>query len=250
MELPVFGKNATQSYVDFETATTKIRFGFEGTRLFLEVNETKRYLTGTSGELMTDKIDESTSDAGVTIDGVKLHDGEVTAVTPQVTTPVGTVTVKEYGDGRNMVTELTLTNFIIGHIPADAAALGVGNIVGVFPAGCHIEDSFYQRLVLTLPGTAVNSDTGLGSVIASGAVNVLSGTGTFEDRLTGQTTPTDPTGGTMTAGLVKSPLTGISVNIPTSVKNIFLNSAGTWNVDNHGDLTATGVIIVKWTKMS
>jgi len=170
---------------------------------------------------------------------------------PLVTTPVSTVTVEEYGDGKDMTTILTLTDFIVGHIPAAAAALSIGNIVATFPTGVHIEDTLFQSLSLKLPGTVVNADLGLGSVIGSGTNAVLSAVGTTsEDRLTGQTVPTAPTGGTATVALVRANVAGISLNVAASVKNIFLNAAGTWNVDNHANLTATGTIIIKWNKIA
>ena len=169
------------------------------------------------------------------------------------TTPVGTVAITEYGDGRDMTTELVLTNFIIGTLPGVGAALGVGNIVYAFPAGQHFElTSSFSALVLTVNGTAVASDTGLGSVVATGAVATLDGTGTFEDRLTGQTINTDPAGGAAVSALKAATAgigTGISLNVAASVKNVFLNSAGTWNADNLGNLTATGTIKLKWTIM-
>jgi len=168
-----------------------------------------------------------------------------------MTTPVGTVVINEYGDGRDITTVLTLTNFIVGALAGAGAALGIGNIVAAFPAGAHVENWYYQSLSLKAAGTAVNTDTGLGSVIASGAVSVLSGTGTFEDRLTGQTVPTAAGGGAVTTALLNPTAgvqTGIALNVAASVKNVFLNAAGTWNANNTGNLTATGTIVIKWTK--
>lgn len=169
------------------------------------------------------------------------------------TTPVTTVAINEYGDGRDMTTVLTLTNFIVGALAGAGAALGVGNIVCAFPAGAHLELIYYQSLSMKCVGTAVNTDTGLGSVIASGAVSVLSGTATFEDRLTGQTLATASGGGTAAAALLGATAglgTGISLNVAGSIKNVFLNSAGTWNANNTGNLTATGTVTIHWTKMS
>lgn len=171
-----------------------------------------------------------------------------------VTTPVATVSIVEYGDGRDFVTELTLTDFVVGALAGAAAALGVGNIVAAYPAGQHFElvDSF-AALSLKCAGTAVATKLGLGSVIASGAVSVLSGTATFQDRIAGITANTSSTGGTAvstvactTAGIG----TGIALNVSGSVKNVFLNAAGTWNANNTANLTCSGTIILKWTKMN
>jgi len=179
--------------------------------------------------------------------------GSVKLSTPLVTTPVGTVSVAEYGDGKDLTTVLTLTNFIVGALAGSAAALGVGNIVAAFPAGQHFELVYsFSGIVLTAAGTAVATDTGLGSVVASGAVNVLSGTATFEDRLTGQTISTASGGGAAVSTIKAATAgigTGISLNVAASVKNVFLNSAGDWNANNTGNLTATGVIVLKWTRM-
>ncbi|MCC7514535.1 MAG: hypothetical protein IT212_07565 [Bacteroidia bacterium] len=169
------------------------------------------------------------------------------------TTPVATVAIKEFTTGKDCVTELMLTNFIVGALAGAGAALGMGNIVYAFPAGQHFElVSSLSSIVLTAEGTAVATDTGLGSVIASGAVAVLSGTATFEDRLTGQTISTDPSGGAAVSVIAATTAgigTGIALNGTSSIKNVFLNSAGTWNADNTGNLTASGKILIKWIKM-
>lgn len=167
--------------------------------------------------------------------------------------PVSTVTFNEFGDGKDITVVLTLTNFIIGALAGAAAALGVGNIIYAFPAGQHLELVYsFSNLSLTAAGTAVTTKTGLGSVIASGAVAVLSGTATFQNRVTAQDIATAPTGGAATSALVAATAgigTGISLNVAASVKNVFLNSAGTWNADNTGNLTASGVIVLKYTIM-
>lgn len=166
----------------------------------------------------------------------------------------GTVSIIEYSNGKDVTTVLTLTNFIVGALAGAAAALGVGNIVYAFPAGQHFElVSSLSSIVLTATGTAVVTKTGLGSVIATGAVAVLSGTATFQDRHTAQDITTGSGGGAAVSSLVATTAgigTGIALNIAASVKNVFLNSAGTWNANNTGNLTATGTIILKWTKMS
>ena len=169
-------------------------------------------------------------------------------------TPVSTVSVLEYSTGKDVVTVLTLTNFIVGALAGAAASLGVGNIVYSFPAGQHFELVYgFSSVSLTCAGTAVNTDTGLGSVIASGAVSVLSGTATFESRLTGQTIATASGGGAAASALLGATAgigTGISLNVAASVKDVFVNSAGAWNANNTGNLTMSGVIVLKWTIMN
>lgn len=189
----------------------------------------------------------------------KIGDG-VTAYTslnaspPSVgSSPVATVAVQEYGNAKNRVTVLTLTDFIVGALAGAGAALGLGNIVYAFPAGQHGELFYsFSALNLKAAGTAVTAKTGLGSVIASGAVSVLSGTATFQDRLTAQDITTDPAGGAVASALKAATAgigTGIALNVAASVKNVFLNAAGTWNANNVGNLTASGIIVLKWTRM-
>ncbi len=188
------------------------------------------------------------------VDATGISTDSVKARVAIGTTPVGTVAIKEYSTGRNVVTELTLTNFIVGALAGAGAALGLGNIIYAFPAGQQLELVYsLSSLVLTCAGTAVVTDTGLGSVIAVGAVSVLDGTATFEDRLTGVAITTGAGGGAAVSSIAAATAgigTGISINGTGAVKNIFLNSAGTWNANNTGNLTATGTIIIQWTKMS
>lgn len=171
-------------------------------------------------------------------------------------TPVSTVTFNEYSTGGDILTVLTLTNFVVGALASAGAALGVGNILYTFPAGDqHLELAYsLWGLALTCPGTAVACDTGLGSVIASGAVSVLDGTGTFEDRLTGVAISTASTGGTAVnsgpVGATAGIGTGIALNATGSVKNVFLNAAGTWNANNTNSLLANGQVFIKWTRFS
>ena len=170
-------------------------------------------------------------------------------------TPVSTVTFNEYGDGRDITTVLTLTNFVGGTLAGAAAALGVGNIVYSFPASPsqHLELVYaFSNLTATAAGTATTGVVGLGSVIASGAVAVLSGTATFQNRVTAQAITTGPTGGTAIAALTGATAgigTGISLNVAANVKNVFLNTAATWAADNTGSLLYNGQIILKWTLM-
>lgn len=171
-------------------------------------------------------------------------------------TPAGiaTIVANEYNAGGSHITVLTLTNFIVGALAGAAADLGVGNKIYTFPAGVQLHEVSYFSLSLTAAGTAVNTDTGIGSVIASGAVNVLSGTATFEDYVTGQTVATAAGGGAVAVvgpiGATAGILTGISLQTAAKVKNLFLNSAGTWNANNTGNLTSTGSIVLKWSTLA
>lgn len=171
-------------------------------------------------------------------------------------TPVATVTFNEYSTGGDVLTVLTLTNFIVGTIPAANAALGVGNILYTFPTGDqHLETAYsFWGLALTLPSTGVACNTALGSVIASGAVATLAGTATFMDRLTQQSITSAAGGGTaVNAGPIGATAgiqTGIALNGTGAVKSVYLNSAGTFATGNAGSLLANGQIFIKWTRFS
>jgi len=183
---------------------------------------------------------------------------QVTSLTPLGSTPssISTITCQEYSTGGDVLTVLNLTNFVVGALAGAGAALGMGNIIYTFPTGDqHLETAYsFWNLALSATGTAVACDTGLGSVIASGAVSVLSGTATFEDRLTGQAITTAAGGGTAVSagpiGATAGIQTGIALNTASAVKNVFLNASGTWNANNTGNLTATGQIFIKWTRFS
>jgi hypothetical protein len=165
---------------------------------------------------------------------------------------VATLAVQEAGDGVRHITTLTLTNFIVGALAGAGAALAVGNKIYTFPAGFHLEEVSYIDLSLKAAGTAVNTDTGLGSVIGTGAVATLDGTATFEDRHTGQTIATAAAGGSAVKSLKNTTAgvqTGIALNVSNSIKDVFLNAAGTWNANNTGNLTATGTVVLVWTTL-
>jgi hypothetical protein len=153
--------------------------------------------------------------------------------------PVSTVSVNEYSNGKDVTAVLTLTNFIVGALAGAGAALAMGNIVYAFPAGQHFEQFYsFSALSLTAAGTAVSVNTALGSVIATGAVATLAGTSTFLDRLTQQAIATAAGGGAAVSAQTMATAgfgTGIANNVAGSVKNVFLNGAGTWNANNVGN---------------
>src|SRR6185369_3754965 len=127
-------------------------------------------------------------------------------------------------------------NFVIGTLAG--ATLGVGAICYAFPASDqHLELVYsFDGVSLTAAGAAAASaKLGLGSVVAVGAVSVLSGTATFQDRLTGTTVPTASTGGAATSTIVAATAgigTGIALNGTSAIKNVFLNCAAAWGADN------------------
>jgi len=166
-----------------------------------------------------------------------------------------TCTLATYTTGKDIISIITLTNFIVGNMGAAAAAKAFGNLIFTFPAGAHLYTITQFNVGFTGAGTANTPDVGLGSEIASGVVATLNlagtGTGLSEDYITGQTA--NDIAGTAevimlapTAGLY----TGIALNQAANVKLLHLNAASTWAADNSDNLTATGTITLKWSIMA
>jgi hypothetical protein len=156
-------------------------------------------------------------------------------------TPEANVTAVHYGDGVNVTAVLTLTDVVLA--VGSSEDLGVGALLYTLPAGaCLIRDSYMSVDLSDVTTTTDTPEVGLGTVIASGVVAVLSGTATFEDIITGQVA-TD-TGGTPT---VKGagPTAGAPLEITTAgAHTVYLNMADGWgaNADQSGLLNGTVVI--------
>lgn len=158
-----------------------------------------------------------------------------------------TITAKEYGDGLNHVTELTLKEFAVGSA-VGAANLAFGAKIYELPAGAQAIEKVYVDIALkgTTNIVADTPDVGIGSVVGSGAVAVLGGTGTFEDYLTGQTS--GAIDGTNDIEAMAALTSGIGLNKSTDEKSIFLNAADGWA--GAGDVTASGKIVIVWKTLS
>lgn len=155
------------------------------------------------------------------------------------------LTVAEYGDETHHKTVLTLDAVEVGS-PTGAAALGFGKLMYTLPAGACLVNA--SKFNLSLQGGGVvdadTPDVGLGTVIASGVVSVLSGTATFENIMTGQTfNDCNGTAEVVTTLATSSPF---SLIVETSgAHTIYLNVADTWA--GADDITATGTITIDWT---
>lgn len=163
---------------------------------------------------------------------------------------VGTVnaltglSVAEYGNETSHKTVLTLASVAIGS-PTGAAALGFGKLMYTLPAGaCNI---LISKLNVSLAcGGTVTADTpkiGMGTVVASGVVSVLSGTATFQNILTGQTI--SDVNGTATVKTLKATSSPFELIVETAdVHTIYLNLANTWA--GADAVTATGTITIEY----
>jgi hypothetical protein len=166
---------------------------------------------------------------------------------------VSTVSVKEYGDGVHHVTELTLTDYVVGPLAGAAAALTLvpPQALYTLPAGAQVLSISRAAVALTAAGTAVTPEIGLGSVIGDGSANATLGLAgaTMEDILEGFAVADTDTHAEVISGpkgATAGILTGISLNKEADAKTIYLNCAGTWNADNTGNLTVTGKITIIW----
>jgi len=214
-------------------------------------------LTGDGAAKAGDKIWNTTQAA------LNIYDGSAWQIVG-VPSSVGTVTttattaVEEYGSGIEHLTKLTMTAFSLGNT-ADNASLGIGAKFYTFPAGTIIvtDATLVGSLTAAISVTTNTPEIGIGTVVASGAVSVLSGTATFEDIIDGNVSGT---GGDTVApdvagtAFYKSSSFTSNVLIKTTggkSRDLFLNAAAAWNdVTAAGALTFTGVITLKWTKVS
>ena len=157
------------------------------------------------------------------------------------TAGAATVTATEDGFGKVHVTTLTLANFVLPAV-ASQGANGDGALLYTLPAGAQIVEHARLNVGIFADNGQVQSDTpdvGIGSVIATGAVSVLSGTATFEDILTGQTM--DDVNGTVEKAI------GVGSDFTTDTsgaKTIYLNRADTFA--NGSNLHANGTVIIPW----
>lgn len=151
-------------------------------------------------------------------------------------------TAVEYGNGRQHVTVLTVST-TLGAI-AGGADLGLGKKVYVFPAGAVIVKSAYISMALDESDGNITADTpdvGLGTVVASGAVNVLGGTGTFEDILTGRAAA--DCNATATVGAVVNQILSVATG---GAHDVFFNVADGWAASGETACPIAGTIVLEW----
>lgn len=176
---------------------------------------------------------------------------DAAASSEQSGSPLGTVgtnvTQVQTGSDRDVTVVLTLTN--VSYTIAGAADEAVGALVYTFPAGAHVHTATYLNIALQGAGV-VDADTpevGIGSIIGSGAVAVLSTT--LEDYIVGQVaTDCDGTATLKTSVATAGALTGISINEAGDVKTLHLNLADGWS--GADTVLATGTITLMFTKVS
>lgn len=150
----------------------------------------------------------------------------------------------------NRKTVVTLTAFSLGN-DGNSASLAIGAKFFTFPAGtigiraCALKGAFSTT---DTANQAKTLQVGVGTVIASGAAAVLSGTATFQNVLSGSA----PATGSDTA----SPDTNGTAMFAFSNSNgackaagshdLFLNAAVAWSAGTPAPVLFTGTITIDW----
>lgn len=193
------------------------------------------YKRGSTGDIL--------SGPAVTINNESLTADNVGAVNTGVT-------AVEYGDGRNHVTTLTVSQ-ADAITCGDNAALCDGYLLYTLPAGAIVVKSAYISLGFTAASTQQAADTpdgGLGTTQGSAVQATLNlDDAACENILTGQTF-NNCTG---TAEL-KTVADQILVIEAAGDHTVYFNIGDTWADDTGGDLTAdiAGTVVLEWTFMA
>jgi len=166
-------------------------------------------------------------------------------VAPSTTVNIGAaaagVTAAEYGNAFVHQTKLTFTALALGTGSA-GVHVGMGALLYTLPAGAILVNGSSMSVALTAAGTsddASQPDTGLGTSVATGTMELLSETAAMENILTGQTAA-DCNG---TANL-KTVTTTLAIEA-AGAHTVYLNAALHWIGSNA--ITATGTVILNWT---
>jgi hypothetical protein len=171
-------------------------------------------------------------------------------------TTASTTAAEEYSDGVDHITKLTMTAFAVG-LTANGVALASGAKFYTFPAGTIVvEDiSLVGSLLAALTTKTDTPEIGIGSVIGSGAAATLSTTmedyvdGGAAGYLSGVAIAPDVNGGYIAKGTDNTTPTVIKTSSGLS-HDLFLNIADTWVAEAAAAVTFTGVITIRWRKIS
>ncbi len=159
-------------------------------------------------------------------------------------TPATGVSAVESGIGKNHVTTLTFTDLALIS-PVGAANLAGGGLLYTLPTGPVIVKSAYMSVALTGSGAncdADTPDTGVGTVIGSGANALLSADATFENILTGQTS--NDVNGTAEVAMVSNQILNIAA---ADAHTVHLNTADGWA--GACNVTGTGTVVIEWVNL-
>ena len=166
-------------------------------------------------------------------------------------TPGVGVSAKELGTGYDHTTVLTLGTGCVLPAIAGGASLGVGTLIYTLPAGVQAYWLAYMSVGITQTQGHINSNTpnvGLGTVVASGAISVLSGTGTFQDIMAG-TNAANCTG-TPTVNTAAPTAAATLIRNAAAAKTVFFNAAAAWAASGDPAAILTGTVVLAWQTMA
>jgi len=197
-----------------------------------------------------DVTGDQTVSGDSTVSGNQIVTGNSTVSGSSVTTAnVGTVgtgtTAVEGGDATHHTTTLT----VAGVLPAITGGVdqAVGTLLYTFPAGDVVVNHAKLNLAITQSEGNINADmpdVGLGTVIATGVVNVLGGTATFEDIITGQTAADSNGTATVKTAI---PTAAVPFVIESGdAHTLHFNAADGWAASGDLAATITGTVVLEW----
>lgn len=158
------------------------------------------------------------------------------------------VTAVEYGDKYNRVTELTIASVLPAIV--GGTSLGLGKLLYTLPAGRQLIRAVGMSVAITQTQGFITADTptvGVGTVIAVGAIAVLSGTATFQNLVVG--TVAANCSGTATVG-GGVPTAAVPLLIAAAdAKTIHFNVADAWAASGDAAAIIAGIVTVHWSQL-
>jgi hypothetical protein len=135
---------------------------------------------------------------------------------------------------------------------AGGANLGVGLLLYTLPVGAEVINSSFMSVAITQTQGHINTntpDTGLGTVIASGAIAVLDGNGAFENISTGVATD-DCNGDPLEVAALPTTSSLPFVIQQADAHTIYLNVAFNWSASGDAGALLTGTVTINWDLLS
>ena len=162
-------------------------------------------------------------------------------------TTAATTKVKEYGDGLNHTTVLTLASFVVG-TSGDNTSKAIGASLYTLPAGAVIVDNSHVSVGLTL-ADAVQTDTpelGIGTAVGTGAVATIGAVSAGAENIF-EGTATANVSGTALVG-TKLPTAAVPLIVASGDSHVlYLNAAVAWaDLTAPATVTATGTVTINW----
>lgn len=142
--------------------------GSAGTADLLTVNSANLQIKGSSGSLLVDTISESTSAAGVTIDGVKMKDNDIIV-------PDGSTIGSTSAPAAMTVASTGIVTFVDDILLKDAATIGNASVADVMTLAASGIVTFKDDIIVKDGGTIGSATTAGAITIASNGKVTLSG---------------------------------------------------------------------------